>query len=308
MTYLQYIQVKGAAGINHQLLNLQCLLREAAHLGRTAVLPPLRLTPRHNSGVAVDGQWKTYFDLCASRLADERSGEERRLPLVDRLPPRLLRTFTLSADVKRMPLRAKDFELVCRRVPAWFPRQVPRSGLDMHLHLRVRPSQRVLALALPVIDGPGSLPDGYAAVHIRRGDRKFGKLERQTSPSRIRKTLREQGVCEGSTVFFLSNEHDPAFWAELAPHYHTVRFTDYPHLVELVSAQGDGLPDNYLLYEVEKEIMRHARIRIDTLPARDWTDRTGTLVGRATLRQQRRRFAPPWRKRLRSRLRHVLTR
>ena len=214
MKYLQYIQVKGAAGINHQLLNLQCLLREAAHLGRTAVLPPLRLTPRHNSGVAIDGQWKTYFDLCASRLADERSGEERRLPLVDRLPPRLLRTFTLPADVKRMPLRAKDFELVSRSVPAWFPRQVPRSGLDLHLHLRVRPSQRVLALALPVIDGPDSLPDGYAAVHIRRGDRNFGKLERQTSPNRIRKTLREQGVCEGSTVFFLSNEHDPAFWAD----------------------------------------------------------------------------------------------
>ena len=149
--------------------------------------------------------------------------ERNAAPLVDRLPPRLLRTF----DVKRMPLRAKDFELVSRSVPGGF-----RGGSPQHsicIHLRVRPSQRVLALALPVIDGPDSLPDG-SAVHIRRGDRGSWSARRAEDPSRARCLRRINGV--------LSVERARSGVLGRVGGYHTVRFMDYPHLVELVSAQG----------------------------------------------------------------------
>ena len=70
--------------------NLECLLAEAHALGRLAILPPLRLAPRHNFGAPRAWRWETYFDLDGSVLVDA-AGRPGPLPLargaIDAGPP-----------------------------------------------------------------------------------------------------------------------------------------------------------------------------------------------------------------------------
>ena len=79
--YLRYDDRRpAAAGLNHERRNLECLLAEAHALGRLAILPPLRLAPRHNFGAPREWRWETYFDLDRSVLVDA-AGRTGPLPL-----------------------------------------------------------------------------------------------------------------------------------------------------------------------------------------------------------------------------------
>ena len=112
-------------------------------------------------------------------------------------------------------------------------------------------------------------------MHVRRGDRGW---KRFTVPARIRARLAAWGVADGSVVFILSDERAPGFWEPLKEHYDLVRYADCPRLAGLVSGADGCRPDNYLLYEVEKEIMRNAALRIETYEGRGPTDAHGALV------------------------------
>ena len=63
-----------------------------------------------------------------------------------------------------------------------------------------------------------------------------------------------------------------------------VRYTDFPALTALISATDPDRPDNYLLYEVEKEIMRTATKRIESAPARGYEVADATLLGARMLK------------------------
>ena len=270
--YLRYDeQTPIFAGMNHQLSNLECLMREAHATGRLAVLPALKLHPSHNFGVCNEWRWESYLDLGESRLVDA-AGTERPLPVVKSLPDAVMRTLTLElgacmpsarAHKTRAPSTA-DYELVVRRIEHWeYGKNVPAADRP-HVSFRWRPSPRVLELARPVIVDLASRGEGrFIAVHARRGDRRLGRF---AAPAHIRRHLKAQGVADGSVVFLLSDEWASDFWAPLKKHYELVRHTDYPRLAALVSPADGRRPDNYLLYEVEKEIMRSASMRIETFP------------------------------------------
>lgn len=278
--YLRYDEDRPvAAGINHQLSNLRCLLVEAHATGRLAILPALRLEARHNFDIPGDWAWDTYFDLDASRLVTP-CGQEHALPFVRELPAGTMNTHTIapggpwcvSAETAQLVVRQVRHQLFAREVPATKPAPV----------LVLRPSATVLDLARPVIETLRTRwPAGYAGVHIRRGDRLWGPIKWLMRPESIRRRLQKLGVHEGASVFFLSDERDAAFWSALTPHYEVVRYTDFPELAELVTATGGGMPDNYLLFEVEKEIMRHAAMRVETFPIAGQPSE-GTLVPKVT--------------------------
>lgn len=277
--YLRYDEGKPVvSGLNHQLRNLQCLIAEAHAAHRLALLPPLRLEKRHNLGVANDWRWETYFDLEASRIVDV-FGKEHPLPLVRGLPSRSLWTQTL-APRERFSEMAANAEMVIRRIRnEVFSRNVPSFQPTT---FRMRPSARVLSMARPVVATLRSRwPAGYAAVHIRRSDRLWGPMKWLMRPSHIRRRLHSFGISDGAGVYFLSDERDPVFWAALAPHYEIARYPEFPELATLVSGVDGRKPDNYLLYEVEKEVMRHAQVRIETFPGPEYEPSLGTLV-------------PPW--------------
>ena len=258
-------------GLKHWSLNLLWLLLEAYASDRLAVLPPLLMTPKHNFGIAHAWRWDTYFDLDASRVVDLRTGHRRPLPLCREFAPAgLART-----DIPyRQPLpRRSEAALAVRQVANSYRKFLPNrfvgrgrvarllrmstaGGICFAFAAPVREMARKVVHAL---GGPG----GFVAVHVRRGDRLSPRRERLTSPAGIHLRLRRLGVPEGATVFFLSDERDPAYWTLLYRHYAVVRYLDFAELRALVSATAP--PDNYLLFAVEREIMRHARLQVETL-------------------------------------------
>ena len=272
--YLRYDDRRPRAeGLNHERRNLECLLAEAHALGRLAILPPLRLAPGHNFGTPRAWCWETYFDLDGSVLVDA-AGRAGPLPLargaIDAGPP-----VRVGAG-EPVPAGAGCAE---RRVrsPVW-RRDVPgAAGVVGAVRIEVRPSARVLALARPVIAALGRAPGGFAAVHVRRGDRLFGPMRWLTRPARIRRRLRALGVADGATVFFLSDERDPAFWRRLEPHYRVVRHADFEALAALVAPAAPER-DNYLLYEAEKAVMRAAPVRVETFAGAEYEPADAVLV------------------------------
>ena len=289
--YLRYDEgVPVQAGMGHHLKNLECLLREAHAAGRLAVLPRLRLHARHNFGVQNDWEWDRYFDLAGSRLVDA-AGTEHPLPIVRHLPRVDAPTFRLGPG-QRTPAAACCHVLVVRRIAdGWFYRNVPEED-TAPLRLRMRRSARVRELARPVVSD--LLARGgtrFVAVHARRGDRVGQYPSRLTEPPAVLSYLRGRGVPDGSVVFLMSDEREPAFWELLHQHYDLARYTQYPELAALVTHRSDHRPDNYLLYAVEKEIMSHAGLRIGTRPVPN-ADVHGSLVDEATwsrfLRRRRR--------------------
>lgn len=273
--YLRYDEKTSVVtGMNHQLANLECLMREAYTTGRLAVLPALKLLPSHNFGVSHEWRWESYVDLGESQLVDI-AGTERPLPLVTRLPDAAMRTLTLEPGAC-MPSSSANYDLVVRRIErSLYRKDVPAKD-GPPIRFRLRPAPRVLELARPVLADLTARGDGrFVAVHARRKDR---GLKSFTEPARIRAHLEAKGVADGAVVFLLSDERTPDFWAPLKAHYELVRHTDYPPLAALVSRADGRCPDNYLLYEVEKEIMRSAAMRIETFPNRGRTDAHSALV------------------------------
>ena len=265
--YLRYRDGAATApGVNHQMGNLACLLREADALGRFAVLPPLRLSAAHNFGVARAWRWDTYFDLAASRLV-AADGAERPLPLACAPPSASSTPFVLGPG-ERLPAAARDCPVVERRVRAdVHARDVPQTGRPAP-ELRLVPSARVRALAAPVVAALGG--EGcFAAVHVRRGDRRYGPLAWLTRPARIARRLERLGVPAGSAVYVLSDERDARYWRaferDAGRRFAVARHLDFPALAALVPPRT-ACPDNYLLYEVEKEFMRRAAVRVETFP------------------------------------------
>ena len=274
--YLRYDYAAATAeGLNHQRRNLECLLAEAHTTGRLAVAPPPRLSAAHNFGVARAWRWETYFDLEASALVDAVDGE---LPLpLARGPVPATPALTVGPG-ERLPA-APDAALAVRRVrrPVW-SRDVPRIA-RAGVSFAMRPSARVRQLAAPVLAAlRARWPEGFVAVHVRRGDRLFGPIRWFTRPPGVRRRLRALGVRDGSPLFLLTDERDPGFRRALVRDFEVAASADFPALAALVDPGAGGLPDNYLLYEVEKAVMRGARVRVETFPGPEYEPADGVLV------------------------------
>lgn len=251
-----------ATGLNHQRANLVCVLREVHALARLAVLPPLCLDPVHNFGVDRPWNCTTYVDLGRSRMLDP-AGDEHPLPLAGCPPPDTVAI--APSGGAPVPSEATDVPLFVRRLePGVFRRVVPAAVPRMRF--RCYASALVLALAAPVV---AVLRDraarDFATAHLRRGARLPPPLGRPAGPARIARHLRGRGVEDGAALFFLSDERRAAFWKPLESRYDVVRHIGFPPPAALVANTGGG-PDNYLLYEVEKEIVRQAAVRVETFP------------------------------------------
>ena len=179
---------------------------------------------------------------------------------------------------ERLPA-APGAALAVRRVrrPVW-SRDVPRIA-RAGVSFAMRPSARVRELAAPVLAALGARwPDGFAAVHVRRGDRLFGPTGWFTRPAVVRRRLRSLGVGDGAPLFVLTDERDPGFRRALAARFEVAASADFPALATLVDPGFDGVPDNYLLYEVEKAVMRDARVRVESFPGPEYEPSDGVLV------------------------------
>ena len=199
------------------------------------------------------------------------------LPLARTLPERPLGRATIDAGAA-VSGAASRCQVLTRRIESEvFAHDVPTRAGTVAVDLR--PSGRVSALdAAAQAWLAERAPAGYAAVHVRRGDRLFGPMRWLTRPRAVRRALRRLGVADGATVFFLSDEHAPDYWGPLEAAYDAVRATALPALATLVARGATQPPDNFLLYEVEKAIMRRAAVRIETFPGPEYAPAEETLV------------------------------
>ena len=298
--FLQYEPCRPfVAGLKHWIGNLRCLLREAWATDRLAILPPLALDPKHNFGVKREWKWESYFDLDRSTLVGA-GGWEQPLPIALSRADASLRTLILQPG-EPMPMRARNHPLVIRRIknPA-FRREVPADGwptTDLHL----APAVSVLKLARPIIRHLSALGGGrFVAVHVRRGDRLVRReySGRLTKPPHIRKVLDGWRVANGDVLFIASDERRQDFWDPLKKYYLVVRYVSFPALKALVTPPSQAFPrqqppDNYLLYQVEREIMRSAALWIETIPGFE-SGASGSLVREEDWVMNHRWFEIPW--------------
>ena len=294
--YLCYDPVRHPPhGLGHAMTNLKCLMMEAVALGRLGIVPPLNLSRGHNAGTNLAWRWEKYFDLPAGRLVDLESGSSQAIPVATHPPASFGTSLTVSLR-RRVPRRAESVELIIRRVHPFHPNSVPFSIRPRTVRLWLPPSAAAAELAGPVIERLRSLPHGYVAVHVRRGDRLLHdrRWADATTPERVCAKLRDHGIGRDTPVYILSNERDPAFWEALRGCCRMYRHLDFPHLAAVVSQEDGQHPDNYLLFVAEWEIMQHARLRIGTCwgpekpQADDWLDKgMGTRNVRRLVRRSR---------------------
>ena len=103
----------------------------------------------------------------------------------------------------------------------------------------------------------------YACMHVRMSDRAFQwpVFELSSSKKNI-KSILEHSIARGSQLYIMSDIHQPDFFDFLKSDYRVYRYHDFPNLKRLVSGEDGGKIDNVMLYLVEKNIMKHAAVKI----------------------------------------------
>lgn len=279
---VRFLQYRPAApvvaGLTHQAANLVCLLREAQATERLAILPPLHLDARHNFGVRREWRWERYFDFGASSLTDAK-GQRHPLPIADHPPRKGAQTLYLRGRAQ-IPNRARGYPLVVRRISRPLFREALPTNDWPAAKVELRACARARSLARPVVLRLRALGDGgFVSVHVRRGDRVAAGdyPDWLTAPPHIRRCLLDRGVADGAVVYVASDERDPEFWRPLQKTYRLFRYADFPTLDALI-AGADEAPDNYLLFQVEQEVLRQGCLRIGTKPNQNWAH--GWLIDR----------------------------
>ena len=103
----------------------------------------------------------------------------------------------------------------------------------------------------------------YACMHVRMSDREsqWPLFELSSSKKNIILAL-EHSIAKGSQLYIMSDIHQSDFFDFLKSDYRVYRYHDFPNLKRLVSGEDDGKIDNVMLYLVEKNIMKHATVKI----------------------------------------------
>lgn len=252
------------AGLVHHEANLKCLLREAHATGRLAILPPLTLHRKHNFGRDRNWRWADYYDLAASRLVD-LAGREHPLP-VAAAPDPSAEPLRLRAGERILPAQKNHPYVIRQLANPLYKCDVPSACRpDFKITLRLAARLRSLAHeALAHLAWRSS--DGFVGVHVRRGDRLPEYPSELTESPHIKQCLARHGVPQGGLIYISSDERAANFWRPLERCFQVVRHVDFPRLAALVAEPS---PDNYALYQVEREILAQGRLWIETIPSRD---------------------------------------
>jgi len=102
-------------------------------------------------------------------------------------------------------------------------------------------------------------------MHVRASikDRDFAQriFPFSSSVQQIRSVLANT-LGKGAKIYIMSDIHRAAFFDFLKADYQIYRYHDFPALKRLVSGEDGNENDNVMLYMVEKNIMRHATVKI----------------------------------------------
>ena len=105
----------------------------------------------------------------------------------------------------------------------------------------------------------------YACMHVRASikDRDFGQpIFPFAAVKEQIKSVLEHSIAKGSRLYIMSDIHQADFFDFLKSDYQVYRYHDFPKLRKIVSGEDGSKIDNVMLYLIEKNIMKHATVKI----------------------------------------------
>ncbi len=102
----------------------------------------------------------------------------------------------------------------------------------------------------------------YSCLHIRANDMLFHEYRffHAALPSNIKKLV-YRACPRGTKLYIMSDIHDAKYFDFLRNRYDVYMYHDFPELKCLVDSES-RTADNHLLYQVEKNIMDHALVKL----------------------------------------------
>lgn len=249
-------------GLLHQRLNLFSLLMEAKYLNRIAIIPPLHLNGKHNNGKSLRCTWDRYIVLDRLKafhtfvtLAEFGHIDIKNCALVDEnTKPEDIINDDNSLIVRKHRKYPNYYKLI-----SFFSHNNWENKLINLLH----PSKQVSKYSNIAI----MKMKIYHCIHVRRGDKLNLKecpgVNKKTRPEYLIKYLLKY-ISKGENLYVMSNEKEPNYFKPLENIFNLFTYKDFPEFVTLIQA------DNYLLFSVENEIMKHAKTKIKTFKEQDY--------------------------------------
>ena len=103
----------------------------------------------------------------------------------------------------------------------------------------------------------------YACMHVRITEAILAYISYYFASlrSQIKKTVKAAGLEHGSKLYIMSDRRDPKHFDFLRSDYQVYQYHDFPELRQWVSGEK-GEVDNYMVYSVEKNIMKFSLVKI----------------------------------------------
>jgi len=251
-------------GLGHQVCNLLCLIEEAKILQRCVILPELILSPLHNHGRQGKSRFGKYysFDRIEEEIPICTYEEAERFQFHSRK--------NIQPTTSTRELEDCETQLMVRKFPDWNAFEIEsrlpysigekdgtsRRWMNTFAYPLLKPSILVNRLTEKLIEDLGE----YFAIHVRRGDRvKDPVWDQATQPNVISKRIRDW-IPDGSRVVVMSDEQDQSFFDPLNENYTVILARE---LFESKNILTDE-PDNFLLFSVESEVFRRAKLPVTT--------------------------------------------
>ena len=272
-------------GLGHQMGILQIqLIRYAAAMQRIAVIPDqFPLDKKHNRGCDIDSDPYRYYDF--DHMTYHSNTDETDVPLqcisvsdldMSQFSERDIKVF----DSKDGPAHIskednRNYRLIIIKHTTWNWLHT----CDYRLPKVILPySERIRSMAMQVINKmmesqeswdhqlSGSIEDNhlkldYCCVHARRTDRSKanGSI---TMPMNIRCNLdANQDIDSSTLIYLMTDEPDDHFYDKLKEYYPNLfRYSDFPELYRLRYPVDGADPDNYLLFAIELQMQRMAKV------------------------------------------------
>lgn len=242
MNYLTFsLPPKCSAGLNHHLGNLYCFLNLAYHKKKTLISPFVMLDKKHNPPVHLLSDLSKYFQF------DSVVVEGNPFPIIPNMNLKDLK------DIEVVDINQESYDLcggalsnsdMFSSVPD-YPRYIPTKN---HLKKIAKNFAEIIS-------------DKYTCIHVRRGDRVFNfktgevrdeELDYATSAENILKFAK---LCGNKKVYIMTDE-SPNFFSSLRDSDFDFFFCEDFDIL--------NFKDNFLLYQIENEIMQLADKKIST--------------------------------------------
>ena len=283
----RYIYCKftwGTRGLGHHMGFLQIhLIRYAAGMQRIAVIPDqFPLDKRHNRGCDIDCDPYLYYDF--DHMTYYSKADKAMVPLpcirasdldMSQFSEKDIKTFDSRDGPAHITKEDENYRLIIIEHRTWnwlhtCDYYSPRISFSY--------SERVRSTAVQIINKmmksqescdqqlSGNIEDSnlrldYCCVHARRTDRLSTNWS-VTMPMNIKCNLdANQDIDSNTPIYLMTDEPDDHFYDKLKKYYPNLfRYSDFPELYRLRYPADGANPNNYLLFAIEAQIQKMAKI------------------------------------------------